>query len=153
MIADRDSSPLGPAFQEFTLPTTPPPTDYYLIDELVKPQEREVRDRVRQWVDREVIPIAAGYWDRAEFPFEIIPKLRELNLTGDPIRGYGSPGLSLVAAGLVAQEFARGDASIATFYGVHSGLAMGSIGSSARANNGSAGCRRWRGWKRSARSR
>jgi glutaryl-CoA dehydrogenase len=127
MIADRDSSPVDPAFQEFTLPTTPSPTDYYLIDELVKPQEREVRDRVRQWVDREVIPIAAGYWDRAEFPFEIIPKLRELNLTGGPIRGYGSPGLSLVAAGLAAQEFARGDASIATFYGVHSGLAMGSI--------------------------
>jgi glutaryl-CoA dehydrogenase len=114
-------------FSEFVLPTTPPATDYYLVGELLTPQEREVRDRVRSFVDREVIPNAAGYWDRAEFPFEIIPKLRELNLAGGPIRGYGSPGISLVAAGLVAQEMARGDASIATFYGVHSGLAMGSI--------------------------
>lgn len=114
-------------FREFTLESTPPPTDYYLVDELLTPEEREVRDRVRSFVDREVIPHAAKYWDRAEFPFEIIPKLRDLGLTGGPIRGYGSPGLSLVAAGLVAQEMARGDASVTTFYGVHSGLAMGSI--------------------------
>jgi glutaryl-CoA dehydrogenase len=127
MITHRDTSDLAETFKQISLPTTPPATDYYLVNDLLKPEEREVRDRVRQWVDREVIPIAAGYWDRAEFPFEIIPKLRELGLTGGPIRGYGSPGLSLVSAGLLAQEFARGDASIATFYGVHSGLAMGSI--------------------------
>lgn len=127
MSTRPDPSDLTEKFKEFPLPTTPPSTDYYFIDELLKPEEREVRDRVRHWVDREVIPIAAGYWDRAEFPFEIIPKLKELDLTGGPIRGYGSPGLSLVAAGLVSQELARGDASISTFYGVHSGLAMGSI--------------------------
>jgi len=127
-MTTADGTPnVAEKFREFSLPSTPPPTDYYLVDELLKPQEREVRDKVRSWVDREVIPIAGKYWDRAEFPFEIIPKLRELNLTGGPIRGYGSPGLSLVGAGLVAQELARGDASITTFYGVHSGLAMGAI--------------------------
>jgi glutaryl-CoA dehydrogenase len=127
MLKDRDALPGPASFEEFVLPTTPPSTDYYLFDELLTPQERELRDRVRQWVDREVIPIAAGYWDRAEFPFELIPKFRELDITGGPIRGFGSPGMSLVAAGLVAQELARGDASVATFFGVHSGLAMGSI--------------------------
>ena len=125
MIAD-DASDLD-RFAEITLPTTPPGTDYYLVDELLTPQERDVRDRVRAFVDRDVIPIAADYWERAQFPFEIIPKLRDLGLTGGPIRGYGSPGTSLVGAGLIAQELARGDSSIATFYGVHSGLAMGSI--------------------------
>jgi glutaryl-CoA dehydrogenase len=127
MISDREPSDRLETFKEVTLPTAPPPTDYYLVDELLKPEEREVRDRVRQWVDREVIPMAAGYWDRAEFPFELIPKFRELGLTGGPIRGYGSPAISLIAAGLVSQELARGDSSVATFYGVHSGLAMGSI--------------------------
>ena len=122
-----DSPGIAEKFREITLPSTPPATDYYLIDELLTAEERAVRDKVRGWVDREVIPIAAKYWDRAEFPFEIIPKLRELDLTGGPIRGYGCPGFSLVAAGLVAQEMARGDASITTFYGVHSGLAMGAI--------------------------
>jgi glutaryl-CoA dehydrogenase len=126
MIADGTSQ-LSDRFKEFSLPTTPPSTDYYLIDELLTPEERDVRDRVRSWVDREVIPNAAHYWDRAEFPFEVIPKFRELGVTGGPIRGFGSPGLSLVAAGLIAQELARGDSSVATFYGVHSGLAMGSI--------------------------
>jgi glutaryl-CoA dehydrogenase len=127
MITQRDTLDRTERFKELSLPTSPPSTDYYFVDDLLKVEEREVRDRVRQWVDREVIPIAARYWDRAEFPFEIIPKFRELGLTGGPIRGYGCPGLSLVAAGLVSQELARGDSSIATFYGVHSGLAMGSI--------------------------
>jgi glutaryl-CoA dehydrogenase len=127
MITQRDTLDRTERFKELSLPTSPPSTDYYFVDDLLKVEEREVRDRVRQWVDREVIPIAARYWDRAEFPFEIIPKFRELGLIGGPIRGYGCPGLSLVAAGLVSQELARGDSSIATFYGVHSGLAMRSI--------------------------
>ena len=127
MVIGSDPSDLAERFKEFSLPATPPRTDYFFIDELLKPEELEIRDRVRRWVDREVIPTAAGYWDRAEFPFEIVPKFKELGITGGPIRGYGSPGMSLVAAGLAAQELARGDASVATFYGVHSGLAMGSI--------------------------
>ena len=121
------ASDLRKHFSEFSLPTTPPATDYYLLDDLLTPQERDVRDRVRGWVDREVIPNAAELWERAEFPFEIVPKFKEIGIVGGPIRGYGCPGLSLIAAGLVAQELARGDASIATFFGVHSGLAMGSI--------------------------
>ncbi|MBD5606886.1 MAG: acyl-CoA dehydrogenase family protein [Candidatus Eremiobacteraeota bacterium] len=125
MIAEEQSDLAR--FQEFSLPTTPPATDFYLVDELLKPEEREVRDRVRAFADREIIPIAADHWERAEFPFEIIPKFRDLGLTGGPIVGYGSPGVSLVAAGLIAQELARGDSSLATCYGVHSGLAMGSV--------------------------
>ncbi|GAC1625825.1 MAG: hypothetical protein NVS4B5_17620 [Vulcanimicrobiaceae bacterium] len=123
----EDVSDLRKHFSEFSLPTTPPATDYYLLDELLTPQERDVRDRVRGWVDREVIPNAAVLWDRAEFPAEIIPKFKNIGIVGGPIRGYGCPGMSLIAAGLVAQELARGDSSIATFFGVHSGLAMGSI--------------------------
>ncbi|GAC1522434.1 MAG: acyl-CoA dehydrogenase family protein [Vulcanimicrobiaceae bacterium] len=114
-------------FAEFDLPTSPPSTDYYHLDDLLTPEDRAIRDRVRAWVDREVIPNAATLWDRAEFPFEIVPKFRDVGIVGGPIRGYGSPGMSLVGAGLVAQELARGDSSISTFFGVHSGLAMGSI--------------------------
>lgn len=102
-------------------------TDYYLMDALLTPEELAVRDRVRHFVDTEVIPIANDYWERAEFPFEIIPKLAALNVAGGSIHGYGCPGLSAVAAGLVAMEMSRGDGSINTFHGVHSGLAMTSI--------------------------
>ncbi|HLV98046.1 MAG TPA: acyl-CoA dehydrogenase family protein [Ktedonobacterales bacterium] len=102
-------------------------TDFYLMDELLTDEERRVRDTVRQFCDQEVIPVINDYWERAEFPFELIPKLARLNLAGSDIHGYGCPGTSMVASGLMALELARGDASICTFFGVHSGLAMHSI--------------------------
>ena len=106
---------------------TTPATDFYLMDELLTPREREVRDRVREFSDREVIPMINDYWEEAEFPFEIVPKLARLEVAGGTTKGYGCPGLSPMASGLVGMELARGDGSICTFYGVHSGLAMGSI--------------------------
>ena len=102
-------------------------TDYYLVEELLTDEEREVRDKVRAFADREVIPIINEYWDKAQFPFELIPKIAELNIAGTTIQGYGCPGISHVAAGLLAVEMARGDGSLNTFFGVHSGLAMSTI--------------------------
>ncbi len=102
-------------------------TDYYLVEELLTDEEREIRDKVRAFADREVIPVINDYWNKEEFPFELIPKIAELNVAGTTIKGYGCPGMSHVAAGLVEVEMARGDGSISTFFGVHSGLAMDSI--------------------------
>ena len=102
-------------------------TDFYLMDELLTPEERSIRDKVRAFSEKEVIPIINDYWERAEFPFELIPKLAALNIAGGSIQGYGCPGMSAVASGLIALELARGDASVCTFFGVHSGLAMSSI--------------------------
>ena len=56
-----------------------------------------------------------------------MPKIAELGISGGTVQGYGSPGMSAVAAGLVAAEWARADGSVGTFYGVHSFLAMQSI--------------------------
>jgi glutaryl-CoA dehydrogenase len=103
------------------------PIDFYQIDDLLSDDERRIRDRVRTFCDKQVLPIINDYWERAEFPFELVPKLADLNLAGGTIDGYGCPGISEVAAGLVAMELARGDGSICTFFGVHSGLAMQSI--------------------------
>ncbi len=102
-------------------------TDFYLMDELLTAEERAFRNRVRDFCDQEISPIINDYWERGEFPFELVPKLAALNIAGGTIRGYGCPGMSTVAAGLVALELARGDASISTFMGVHSGLAMNAI--------------------------
>ena len=101
--------------------------DLYLVEELLSEEERAVRDRVRAFCDTEVLPIINGYWERAEFPFPIVPKLAELGVCGGSIAGHGCPGLSAVASGLVAMELARCDGSVSTFHGVHSGLAMHSI--------------------------
>lgn len=105
----------------------PPLVDFYLMDELLTEEERSVRDKVRAFCDTEVTPIINDYWERAKFPFELIPKLAVLNIAGGSIKGYGCPGMSNVAGGLIALELARGDASVCTFFGVHSGLAMSSL--------------------------
>jgi len=104
-------------------------SDFYLVEELLTDDEREVRDRVHAFCREEVVPHAGGWWEAAEFPFDIVPKIAALGVAGHTIQGYGCPGMSTVAAGLVAQEWARADGSIGTFYGVHSFLAMQSIAS------------------------
>ncbi|MCW2619890.1 MAG: hypothetical protein JWR28_3039, partial [Modestobacter sp.] len=101
--------------------------DFYALDDLLEPEEIEVRDRVRDFCAREVTPVINDYWERAEFPFDLVPKIAELGIAGGTVKGYGSAGMSAVAAGLVAAEWARADGSLGTFYGVHSFLAMQSI--------------------------
>jgi len=103
-------------------------TDYFCLDELLTPDERAVRDRVRRFCDDDVIPVINGYWERAEFPFDLVPRIASLGIAGGTLRGHGCAGLSALASGVVSMELGRGDASIATFVGVHSGLAMGAIG-------------------------
>jgi glutaryl-CoA dehydrogenase len=102
-------------------------TDYYLIDELLTDEEREIRDKVRSFVDQEVIPVINGYWEKAELPFALIPKMAELNLAGGTIKGYGCPGMSAVADGLVTMELSRGDGGLNTIFGANSSLAMSAI--------------------------
>jgi glutaryl-CoA dehydrogenase len=91
--------------------------DYFLVDELFTAEERAVRDKVRAFVDEELIPVIADYWDRAVFPHELVPKIAALGLAGTTIRGYGCPGLSQVAFGLLNQELSRGDAAMNSFLG------------------------------------
>ena len=102
-------------------------TDYYLLDELLDDEARAVRDRVRKFVDTELLPVINDYWDRAEFPFPLVARIAELGIIGSTISGYECPGLSRLAAGMVTLEMSRGDGSVNTFIGVQSGLAMGSI--------------------------
>jgi glutaryl-CoA dehydrogenase len=104
------------------------PVDLIEVGSLLSDEEKRVRDRVREFVDREVIPVAAGYWDRAEFPFGLLPGLGELGLMGGVIpEEYGCAGWNNVAYGLAIAELARGSGSLATFLHVQSGLAMTAI--------------------------
>src|SRR5918993_5518557 len=104
------------------------PVDLIDVGGLLSDEEKRVRDRVREFVDREVIPVAADYWDRAEFPFELLPGLGELGLVGGTLSGeYGCAGWNNVAYGLAIAELARGSGSLATFLHVQSGLAMTAI--------------------------
>jgi len=103
-------------------------TDFYEVDELLTEDESTIRDQVRVFAEKEIVPVINDYWERAQFPFELLEPMGKLDIWGGTIQGYGCPGLSSVGAGLVQQELARADGSISTFYGVQSGLAMRAIG-------------------------
>ncbi|HKG07524.1 MAG TPA: acyl-CoA dehydrogenase family protein [Pedobacter sp.] len=100
---------------------------YHLGDEALKDADRELQLKVRTFLEKEVKPIVNHYWLRAEFPFDLIPKIAELNICGLTYQGYGCPGKSNLMEGILAMEMARIDTSISTFFGVQSGLAMGAI--------------------------
>ncbi len=67
------------------------------------------------------------YWEKADFPYQLLPRLAELGIIGTAITGYGCPGLTRLQTGLVAMELSRGDGSVNSFNAVQSGLVMGSI--------------------------
>nr|WP_311216741.1 acyl-CoA dehydrogenase family protein [Arthrobacter sp. AB6] len=102
-------------------------SDYFMVDDFLSEDERIIRKKVRNFVETDLLPVINDYWDRAEFPFALVPKIAALGIVGTTIEGYGCPGMSRLAAGMVAMEMARGDGSINTFIGVQSGLAMGTI--------------------------
>jgi glutaryl-CoA dehydrogenase len=112
-----------------TVPKTLPQAngDFYSINATLSEEDQALLRRVRDFLEAEVTPIINQYWTREEFPHQIIPKLAEFGIAGLAYHGYGCPGKSTVLDGLLAMEIARVDSSIATFFGVHSGLAMGSI--------------------------
>ena len=103
-------------------------TDYFLMKEQLTPEEAEILTEVREFGEREVLPIVNSYWERGEFPFELAPKIAALNIVGDHnLRLYGCRPMTAVGAGLVMMELSRIDSSVATFFAVHLGLAMQSI--------------------------
>ena len=109
--------------------TTAPPVegDFYDFAALLDEDDRLLLKRVRTFMEERVAPIINVYWGKAEFPFELLESFAELKIAGLPYHGYGCPGRSFLADGFVSMELARVDPSIATFHGVHNGLALGSI--------------------------
>lgn len=101
--------------------------DFYHLGHLLTESQRELQLKVRKFMEEEVKPIVNRYWLKGEFPHELIPRLAQLNICGVTYKGYGCPNLPFLMEGILAMEMARIDASIATFFGVQSGLAMGSI--------------------------
>jgi glutaryl-CoA dehydrogenase len=101
--------------------------DLLSIDSLLSPEELSLRDSVRSFVDTEIKPNIAGWYENAEFPLEIVPKMAQLGLLGMHIKGYGCPGRSSVEYGLAALELEAGDSGLRTFVSVQGSLAMSAI--------------------------
>ena len=127
---DEEEEVPNPKATQVTKPDyTPPPIDgdFYRIANVLNETERTLLQRVRTFTEGVVAPVIEDYWARDEFPFEIIPKIAEIGIGGVGYQGYGAAGGSWLLNGFVAMELARVDASVATFWGVHTGLSAGSI--------------------------
>jgi alkylation response protein AidB-like acyl-CoA dehydrogenase len=118
-----------------TLPKPEPPKpalpkpdgDFYQVTASLRDSDRDVLKRVRAFMESQVAPVINKYWAEDSFPFELLPGIRDLKIAGAGYEGYGCAGGTTTLAGFIAMEIARIDCSCATFFGVHSGLAMGSI--------------------------
>jgi hypothetical protein len=99
------------------------------LQELAKTQPVEKLSTLKQVRDFLQGKVAPGINYRAKdvFPFDLLPAIKDMNLTGAGLPGHGCPGRSALLFGVIATTRARFDASVVTFMGVHSDLAMSSI--------------------------
>jgi glutaryl-CoA dehydrogenase len=103
------------------------PSDLLDLDSLLSDTEREFRATVADFVDREIRPNIARWFENAEFPVEIVRQLGSLGVLGMQLDGFGCPGRSAVEYGLAALELEAGDSGIRTFVSVQGSLAMTAI--------------------------
>ncbi|WP_045729961.1 acyl-CoA dehydrogenase family protein [Pseudarthrobacter chlorophenolicus] len=99
-----------------------PDADFFAVESLLSQAERNKLAELRDFLAAEIAPHAGDWWNNAEFPAHILPKLAALELSTPSQRGY-----SHLFAGLVIAEMTRVDTSIATFFLVHHDLFVQSL--------------------------
>lgn len=94
-----------------------PAADFYDFEALLSDAEQAKLAQLRAFLAAEVAPFAIGWWNDAEFPAHILPKIAALDLAAPDRRRY-----SHLFTGLVVAEMTRVDTSLATFFLVHHDL-------------------------------
>ena len=99
--------------------------DYYHVSDQFTDEERQTQAAVREFLDAEALPHVAGWWERAEFPSQLVPRLAELGLIGAnmPVE-YGASGVGSLTYGLVMYELERIDSGLRSFASVQGALCM-----------------------------
>jgi glutaryl-CoA dehydrogenase len=99
--------------------------DFLRFDDVLSEEEIIIRDTVRKFIDKEVIPIIGEHWEAATFPMDLIPKMAELGVLGPFVPAkYGGPECSYTMYGLICQELERGDSGVRSFASVQGSLVM-----------------------------
>ena len=101
------------------------PYDLYDIRSQLSDEERMVQDTVARFTDERVLPVIGEYFDKGEFPHELIAEMAELGLLGSYFpEQYGCAGMNAVSYGLICQELERGDSGMRSFVSVQTSLCM-----------------------------
>jgi glutaryl-CoA dehydrogenase len=99
--------------------------DLYAIDDLLTDDEKMIRESVREWVRRQVIPLIENAYQVAEFPKQLVLEMGKLGLLGSNLpQEFGCAEVSNVAYGLIMQELERGDSGLRSFASVQGALVM-----------------------------
>lgn len=98
--------------------------DFMEVDSLFDGEERLVRDTVREFVTREVIPHIEEWNREARFPRHLVEPMARMGFFGANLHGYGCAGMSNVQYGLMMQELERGDSGLRSFVSVEGALVM-----------------------------
>src|SRR3954467_7383176 len=101
--------------------------DYYGIEELLTDEERAARDRARQFVNDEVMPEVAAFHRAGKFPEHLTARMGELGFYPPHLKGYGCPGLSHTAFGLIMLELERADSGLRSLASVQGSLTIHAI--------------------------
>ncbi|MEA1904000.1 MAG: acyl-CoA dehydrogenase family protein [Actinomycetota bacterium] len=103
----------------------PNPLDFLDIDSLLSDEEILLRDTVRDYIEKEINPNIADWWEDGEIPHKDLAKaFGDLGMFGMHLEGYGCAGTSNVAYGLACLELEAGDSGIRSFVSVQGSLAM-----------------------------
>ncbi|MFB6360605.1 MAG: acyl-CoA dehydrogenase family protein, partial [Halobacteriales archaeon] len=98
--------------------------DYVDLEADLDEEERLIRDTARQFVEEQVAPVIGDHFEAGTFPEELIPEMGELGFYAPNLEGYGSPGVSERAYGLLMQELEAGDSGIRSMASVQGALVM-----------------------------
>src|SRR5580700_6383051 len=89
-------------------------------------EQEALRGTVEEFAREVVAPVIGGYYERGEFPYEIVAAMGKLGLFGLPFdEEYGGMGGDYFARGLALEELARVDSSVAIT--LEAGVSLGAM--------------------------
>ena len=101
--------------------------DILRLDGQLTEEERMIRDNVREYCTKSLMPRILDANRNEKFHPEIYKEMGELGILGASIKGYGCAGVGYVSYGLITREIERVDSSYRSAFSVQSSLAMYAI--------------------------
>ncbi len=97
-----------------------------MVSYQLAPEQQDLRDSVAQFARDVVAPVIGGYYERGEFPYDIVAKMGKLGLFGLPFaEEYGGMGGDYFVLCLALEELARVDSSVAIT--LEAGVSLGAM--------------------------